>query len=320
MARLMTSAWPGQRDDGGLLLPLPFNDFVGKLPAEIALDATTLVRKPEVHATVLNRAIGSAARGSLGDARLRGLFEAFDWTPVRTGNALLLRKRKQATAGTIDAWSLVELIDLPAMSQFRTALGDALGQPLPDALPHVTLHTAGDHDGIGLPDMEAVVAFTVATLKLPGIANRTPPPLPAGLEAAYAGAEYRLGDDLGVIARIGDHSGDVDALLARHHCTRALVLTAFNPFSAPNTTPSNHLRQALLENDLREMAVAFSAAEGRDPSGQWPPERSVVAFGTHPALEAALLRDYEQHAAVLLCAGEAASLLMHPNTARSQQT
>src|SRR5690625_2859787 len=48
-----TLAWPGFRPDGGLLLPLPLEQFLTGLPPSLAWQGPTLERKDECHVTVL---------------------------------------------------------------------------------------------------------------------------------------------------------------------------------------------------------------------------------------------------------------------------
>ena len=233
--------WPGFRPDGGLLLPLPTAQWSARLPPALAWSGPTLRRKHEFHATLLNRACGSAARQALGDEGVRRLFQAQDWTLRRTGDARLLHK-----PGKPPAHSLIEILDLPALAAFRNALADATGQELPPVPPHVTLYTAGKPEGIGLPDNATLERFQIARLRLPGIGNRPPPPLPDTLEAAYRATEYRVDEAPGLIIRIGEHQAACDALLDRHHVTRALLLSACNPYSEPGSEAGNQLRHALL--------------------------------------------------------------------------
>ena len=301
-----TLPWPGFRPDGGLLLPLLDAQWSARLPPALAWSGPTLRRKHEFHATLLNRACGSAARQALGDEGARRLFQAQDWTLRRTGDARLLHK-----SGKPPAHSLIEVVDLPALAAFRSALADATGQALPPVPPHVTLYTAGKPEGIGLPDHATLERLQIARLRLPGIGNRPPPPLPDTLEAAYRATEYRVDEAPGLIIRIGEHQAACDALLDRHHVTRALLLSACNPYSEPGSEAGNQLRHALLAAELGNAGLRSLPAEGLDPSGQWPPEASLLVLGATPAQEDALLRDYEQHAAVVFQRGRVAELVWH---------
>lgn len=312
---LHTLPWPGFRPDGGLLLPLPTAVFSKGLPPALRWSGPTLRRKHEFHATLLNRACGSAARQALGDEGVRRFFQAQDWTLHRTGDARLLHK-----PGKPPAHTLVEMVELRALATFRGDLANATGQALPPVPPHVTLYTAGKHEGIGLPDQATLERLQSARLRLPGIGNRPAPPLTETLEAAYRATEYRVAEAPSLVIRIGQHAPACDALLDRHHVTRALLLSACNPYSEPGEAVGNELRHAMLIAHLHETGLDSVPAEGRDPSGQWPPEVSLLVLGTSTEQEDALLRDYEQHAVVLLQRGRVAELLWHPGPRDSRQT
>ncbi len=300
-------AWPGFRPDGGLLLPLPAEQFLTGLPPTLAWGGPTLEHKNECHVTVLNRACGNAAREALGEARVRRLFEDQEWTLNRTGNARLLRK-----PGTRDAFSLIEDVDLPSLNAFREAVSLAMSADLPAVPPHVTLYTARKPEGIGLPDQATLGRLEIARLRLPGIANRHPPALSPALQQAYRTTHYTVKAGTGLDIHIGEHSPAADALLDAHHARRALLLSACNPFSEASSDTANQLRHGMLEMAMQSLGLPALSAEGRDPTGAWPPEASLLLIGTTPGQELRLLRDYEQHAAVLLQHGRPAELVYHP--------
>ncbi|MGO1540365.1 MAG: DUF3293 domain-containing protein [Luteimonas sp.] len=299
--------WPRFRPDGGLLLPLSVEQFLTGLPPSLAWQGPTLKRKDECHVTVLNRACGSAARDALGEARVQHLFEDQEWTLHRTGDARLLRK-----SGTPDAFSLIEELDLPSLNAFRQALSLAMSADLPAVPPHVTLYTARKPEGIGLPDRQTLAKLEIARLRLPGITNRHPPALSSALRQAYRATRYSVEAGSGLDIRIGEHSPTTDALLDTHHAHRALLLSACNPFSEAGSETANQLRYGMLEAAVQSLGLAVLPAEGRDPTDEWPPEASLLLIGTTPGQELRLLRDYEQHAAVLLQHGHPAELLYHP--------
>ena len=304
-----TLTWPAFRPDGGLLLPLPVGKFLTGLPPSLAWQGPTLERKDECHVTVLNRACGSAARDALGDAGVRRLFKDQEWILHRTGDARVLRK-----PGTPDAFSLIEDVDLPSLNAFRQAVSLAMSADLPAVPPHVTLYTARKPEGIGVPDQQTLARLEIARLRLPGIANCHPPALSSTLQQAYRATRYSVGAGSGLDIRIGEHSPAADALLDAHHARRALLLSACNPFSEASSETANQLRHRMLEKAVQSLGLPALPAEGRDPIGEWAPEASLLLIGTTPGQELQLLRDYEQHAAVLLQAGRPAELVYHPDT------
>ena len=308
------SSWPGF-GDGRLLLPLPRAWFT---PMATTLDVyeACLQIKHEFHVTLLDRSSGALARDTLGPARVRELFEEQDWHPAHTGNGVVLRKPKQRAGSGQVCYSIIELVELPALQRFRAALSRAGGFALAEAPAHVTLYTSGDTRGIGLPDQQALTDASVSGFRLPGIANRPPPPLDDAQRAAYCAADYAL-DELGTTVRIGECCAPVDAALIRRSLDRAMIVTAYNPFSSQASDAGNTLRQQCLLACLHGEGLEVVAAEGRDPQGQWPSEPSVLVFGTTPELETRVLRDFEQHAIVALQRGAPAHLVVHPDAPAS---
>jgi hypothetical protein len=80
---------------------------------------------------------------------LSGLFAGYDWSwRTRSERWLLLDADKDPPAH-----SVIELIDMPAMAEFRDAVGVMLGEPLPATPAHVTLYVAQER-GIGIRDFD----------------------------------------------------------------------------------------------------------------------------------------------------------------------
>lgn len=304
------ATWPGFLN-GGLLLPLPGAWFV-PAAAHLQWQALKFGVKHEYHVTLLNQAVAGRLRAALGDAQVRRCFEAQDWEIARTGDGTLLCKEPTGQGSPVACASVIEHIELPALRQFREALARAAGMEVPSVPAHVTLYAAGDAGGIGLPDHASLRRMQAATFRLPGIANRAAPPLKPQQRAAYCAANYAL-DALATSVRIGNHCPIVDAELERRNVTRAAVVTAFNPFSARADAPGNELRQQWLAAFLKGEGLEVADAEGRDPDGGWSPEPSLLVFGTTQALEERLMRDFEQHAVVVVERGVPARLALHPD-------
>ncbi|MGV8943823.1 DUF3293 domain-containing protein, partial [Thermomonas sp.] len=209
--------------------------------------------------------------------------------------------------------SITERLDVPALASFRSALAHAAQMDVPELLPHVTLYAAGDPAGIGLPDLAALQAAHVAHLRLPGIGNRAPPPLPQVLLEDYQAAHYVIGVKPSITLKIGEASPRMDALLQNQHSRRAILMTAYNPFSESSDFRANSLRQQMLRHWLRDAGMQVFDAESLDPDGQWPAEPGVLVFGTEPAFEDRLLRDFEQHALVVVTPGDPVALVLHPD-------
>lgn len=152
----MTAIGPAWTDAGTLLLPVPPATWPPPA-APLRLDGIAFVPKRELHVTLVGRALGAAVR----DAGLRAMAlsacAGLDWRFVRLHAWLRLEKR----AGGRRRHSIIELVDLPAMAALHARLGAALGRALPVPPTHVTLYTAGDERGIGVPDAAMLARCTV---------------------------------------------------------------------------------------------------------------------------------------------------------------
>ena len=134
----------------------------------IELDGVRLAPKPELHITLVGRALAAELHttfGSRAEAHVDAARRAHDWRFQRTGHCLLLRKPFTEDGHAAIAHSLVELVDLPAMAPFQRALG-RLGRQLTVPPPHVTLYTAGRPQGISVSSPARLRAFTVRPVGL----------------------------------------------------------------------------------------------------------------------------------------------------------
>jgi len=132
--------------------------------AAVELDGLRLAPKPELHVTLVGRALGAELRATFGEhagALVAAARDAYDWHFERSGRCLLLRKPFATGGRAALTHALVELVELPAMAPFQRALGRLLGRELPVPPPHVTLYTAGRPQGIGVSSPSRLRAFTV---------------------------------------------------------------------------------------------------------------------------------------------------------------
>jgi hypothetical protein len=161
----MTQArWPGWSAARTLVLPVPVAAWAP--PREgMTLDGVALEPKRELHVTLAGGALGRELYLARGERALeraaRAAFEAQDWSFVRRGRWLLLRKPAGGANRTTALHSIIECIDMPGMARFHAALGGLLGRQLPVPPPHVTLFTAGKAEGIGLASARQLRGYVV---------------------------------------------------------------------------------------------------------------------------------------------------------------
>jgi hypothetical protein len=134
--------------------------------------------------------------------------------------------------------------------------------------------------------------------------ERTPPsepgaPIDATLWAAYRATHYVVdAPDGEVVLHVGAANDALAALMRAVHAPTAAVLTAHNPWSLATPAHANDAAQRELEAALAAHGIAMLPASGRDPSGAWPPETSVLALGLTREAADALARRFAQNAFV----------------------
>ncbi|MBJ6982635.1 hypothetical protein [Luteimonas sp. MC1572] len=146
--------WPGFNAEGALLLPLEKRELLpADMPQRLRLDGLVLEQKHELHVTLLNRATATAVLERLDAAAVADAFAALDWQHIATRRFALVHKTKDEWDGPLQAWAVIEHLQMPAFAAFRHRLAQATRLPLDCGIPHVTLYVAGDPAGIGLPDL-----------------------------------------------------------------------------------------------------------------------------------------------------------------------
>jgi len=139
-----------------------------------------------------------------------------------------------------------------------------------------------------------------------------PPPLTDSLRSAYSNARYRILTDPPVALRVGLTSTELSHLLRRHGAEGGVLLTACNPFSRPLTHAENERRTATLISWLEGRGLNWLPAEGGDPDEEWPAERSVFVFDAGAKVTDEMLREFEQHAVVVVSQDAIPRLAFHP--------
>lgn len=123
------------------------------------------------------------------------------------------------------------------------------------------------------------------------------------LHRAYRRTDYEAA---GAIARIGDRSAAVDALLARLGAREGAFVTAWNPMSRPMPWGWNDR----VGSRLREAARRLRHAEGwgRAQGGGWAEQHLLLA--ADPRRAAVLARRFRQKAIMVVRRGQPGRLLV----------
>jgi hypothetical protein len=137
-----------------------------------------------------------------------------------------------------------------------------------------------------------------------------PTELDPSLVQAYTQTDFALFGETELIFKIGRVSPALDVAMVWRGTDRAAFLTAHNPFSKDVGDEANRKTQAALLSDLERMGLDWFAGEGRDPSGEWPGEPSVLALGITKQQALELGHAYEQNALVWCEVGRPSELIL----------
>lgn len=95
---------------------------------------------------------------------------------------------------------------------------------------------------------------------------------------AYCAAHYTVLTPEPFILHVGEASGRLADLMASEKATCAAFITAWNPFSQIATGAENSAAQQSLLGDLSALGLVSFPGFGKDPSGLWLGEDSVLVL------------------------------------------
>lgn len=133
--------------------------------------------------------------------------------------------------------------------------------------------------------------------------------LPPDLEHAYRLAHYVVFGAPDLVIRVGEPSAELDALLEADGVDSAAFLTAANPNGMLQSEAENEVSRLALHQVLADAGYSCYVGEGRDPSGAWPAEPSILAVGITRHEAEVIGRSYEQNALVFIGKGAAPELV-----------
>jgi len=122
------------------------------------------------------------------------------------------------------------------------------------------------------------------------------------LRARYHAADYLVGGGGAFVLKVDCASSALLALHRRHGVDCSTFLTAFNPRSERRSFAANERAQRELESLLAQRGYHCVPGRGVDPAGRWPDEPSVLALGMPAGEAAALARQFDQNAALVMAA------------------
>ncbi len=134
--------------------------------------------------------------------------------------------------------------------------------------------------------------------------------LSPGLRAAYEKADYVVLFEPELVFHVGEASLGLDEVMAADGAFTAAFITADNPVGMVQDEQANLIAYLALSEALEPLGYATYRGEGRDPSGEWRAEASVLVVGI-PREEAIDLGErMRQNAIVFIEKGRAPELVV----------
>ena len=116
----------------------------------------------------------------------------------------------------------------------------------------------------------------------------------ANLSEAYRAAEYHVLSTHPFVMKVGEYSSGFARLQTVTGAECAIFITASNPFSVPQSEKSNDAANKELRKSL---GGGTYQGVGRSAAGDWPEEKSFLAFGyEYPDTGYELARQFGQNA------------------------
>lgn len=98
------------------------------------------------------------------------------------------------------------------------------------------------------------------------------------LVEAYQNAEYIIYSNKSIVVLVDQYNCALEQLLQEQKTQRAAFITAFNPFSETLDNKQNQQRNERLIGDVEQLGLDFLKGIGRDKSGNWQGEESLLIF------------------------------------------
>jgi len=96
---------------------------------------------------------------------------------------------------------------------------------------------------------------------------------------AYKETIYEVTTIPAMVLKVGQTSSRLIALHEQHQAPSSAFITAWNPYSDRMSDEENTKRQDKLIASIKERELPYYLGEGKDPSGEWPGEASILILG-----------------------------------------
>lgn len=122
--------------------------------------------------------------------------------------------------------------------------------------------------------------------------------IPAAAINAYLAADYMVFSAEPFALKIGQTSPELARWFKHKRTDSAAFITAWNPLGEPAPDAENRAAQKKLLARIKAEGMPYLDGEGRDPSGQWPGEPSLLVFGISLETARKLAGEFRQNGLV----------------------
>lgn len=128
------------------------------------------------------------------------------------------------------------------------------------------------------------------------------------LKSNYEKAHYLIGK-LGICLLVHEHNPALDVFLLDNNAQHWAIITAYNPSSQIIDNQLNNKSHLDLCKRLDEAGKVYFPAVNRDPSGDWPDEKSLIVLDIIEEVARDLAASFGQNALLYGQMGQAARLV-----------
>ena len=103
--------------------------------------------------------------------------------------------------------------------------------------------------------------------------------IPVATIDAYLATDYQVNTVERFVLNVGRPSPELARWFQTNKEDQAAFITAWNPLGKPTSDTTNRIAEQKLIVEIQARNLPYLQGEGKDPSGRWPSEPSLLVFG-----------------------------------------
>ncbi len=118
--------------------------------------------------------------------------------------------------------------------------------------------------------------------------------IPVATIDAYLATDYQVNTVERFVLNVGRPSPELARWFQTNKEDQAAFITAWNPLGKSASDTTNRIAEQKLIADIEACGFPYLEGEGKDPSGLWPSEPSLLVFGISLESAKALVKRFRQ--------------------------